>query len=942
MPEKSQNPSTLKPPRQVSLTSYYFISFMILITMAFVALGAYIIVRKVLAYQQDIKQLKLEFPLQQKKDMMIRVLEAKEYVDWVSSYPDASLNKQLVALTRRYGSLLKTSNLPTGSSLIFLPERLQDTLDGVNRKTVIKIAVFNSLFNPVYVPALNDIPVGAERYKLLINKMISNDVTSKAKLGNDHVTTYTNPEKKEYAALLPVNNKDFWVLAVFAGDNHEIALQEIVLDSLSRVKFEDNEYYIINTLEGFALLTRTVWDRNPQNILEGSDENWKTIFKQQIVLAKTPGGGYITYTWKRKPTDPLSEKLAYFTGISKWGWIIGTGKHTDAILPLLEQQKKALQKEIELDIFSRLLAMLTVYAFMYLIGRYLSSRIDVNLDLFNTFFSKAAYGSQRIDEESVHFKEFATMARSANDMVGERERMRAILSEQQARLRNIIDSVPDLIFFKDTNSRFQGCNKAFERFVNKKESEIIGFTEYDLFTQAQAEVYLASDKHLLLTGEPVRTKEWTTVKEGQSLLFDTLKTIYQDDDGNILGIIAISRDVTEMEETRQRLLMAKDKAEESDRLKTSFLANMSHEIRTPMNAIIGFSDLLGEEDLSREEKDDYIEKIKLSGENLMNLINDIIDIAKIEAGQLKIIESPCNVDMLLTDIHGTFSEIKSQQKKQGIELLLYGKSPENDLITVTDPMRLQQVITNLLGNALKFTEQGRIEFGYTMKEGFLEFFVKDTGIGIPISKQEILFQRFTQVDASTTRKFGGTGLGLAISKNIVELLGGSIWLESAPGQGSTFYFTIPFKPSDGKINGNSRKQLTDFDWTNYTIMVAEDIDENFMLIEAVFRRTGVKLIHERDGLAAVNEAKSNDSINLILMDIQLPIMTGYEAIRNILLFKPEIPIISYTAYALPNEREKSLSAGCVDYMTKPMKPEILLPLVNKYLKPGAEQSSQTD
>jgi len=941
MPENQSNKKIISADRQTSLSNLFFFYLMLIVTFSFVATGGYFIVQKISRYRQDIRQLKADFPAEQKQELKVRVLEGKEFVDWVSSYPDESLNKQLTSLIKRYGSLLESANLPSGEKFLLLPKRIKDSLDYANLNSVIKIVVFNSLLKPVYIPDFTDSSASSLRYKSLISKMISSAVIREASHRPDHITHYSNYEKTEYAAIFPVNNIDFWVLAVYSGNDRQKALQELVLDSLSRVKFEDNEYFIVNTVGGDALLTRSIWDKKPKNILSGNDENWKAIFRQEVNLAKTPGGGFITYTWSRKESEPRSEKISYFTGISQWNWIIGTGKHTNAILPLLDQQKKALRADIRNDVLSRLLFMLSIYLLIYFIGRYISKRLQTNLQLFDMFFSKAAHSSQRIDEDSLHFREFETLARSANLMIEEREKMRAILSEQQSRLRNIIDSVPDMIFFKDTNSRFQGCNKAFERFINRKESEIIGMTEYDLFSPAQSEIYLASDKHLLLTGEPVRTKEWTPLKDGHSLLFDTLKTTYRDDDGNILGIIAISRDVTEMEETRQRLLMAKDKAEESDRLKTAFLANMSHEIRTPMNAIIGFSDLLTDEDLTKEEKADFVEKIKLSGENLMNLINDIIDIAKIEAGQLKIIESPCNVDSLLNDLHGTFTEIKNQQRKQTIDLLLNIEHQEKEIITITDPLRLQQVITNLLGNALKFTDHGRIEFGYMIDDGFLKFYVRDTGIGIPESKQDLLFQRFTQVDASTTRKFGGTGLGLAISKNIVELLGGTIWLESEPGLGSTFFFTIPYKPSD-KINSKTRKSLNEYDWSEHTIMVAEDIDENYMLLEAAFRRTGVKMIHARDGLAAVNEAKNNDAIDLILMDIQLPVMTGYEAIHNILLVKPEIPIISYTAYALPNEREKSLSAGCVDYVTKPMKAEILIPLVNKYLKPGIPEESQAE
>ncbi len=933
MSPNNQTERVQKKRRRLSLTNIIFIHILIIVTVSMIAIGTYSIIRKIQTYNHDVSRLRTEFPMRQKNELKFRVLEAKEYINWVVTYPEKSINSHLPKLSMRYARLMENSKISKTGSSYFIPQKIKDTLNYANLNCVIKMAVYDSAFQPVYLPELNDLP-GEVQYMPLIEKTISAIKKEKSETGF-YPAIRSISEKSGYAAMASVNNGDFWVAAVFSGNDPGKALQEIVLDSLSRVKFEDNEYFIINSADGNAYLTRTIWDKDPKNILTGDDENWKKIFRNELLVARHPGGGYILYNWKRKYTDSLSTKISYFTGISQWNWIIGTGKHLDALIPLLEKEKNQLRAEIRADILSKAIFAIIIFAFIIFLVQYFSRMISSNLRHFNLFFQNAVHGNQHIDEESIHFREFGSLARSANLMIEEREKMRAILAEQQSRLRNIIDSVPDLIFFKDTDSRFLGCNKAFEKFVGKKEAEIIGKTEFDLFTPAQAEMYLASDKHLMLTGEIARNKEWNRLKEGYSILLDTLKTIYRDEEGKILGIIAISRDVTEMEETRQRLVLAKNKAEESDRLKTAFLANMSHEIRTPMNAIIGFSDLLADDDLTPEEKQDFIAKIKLSGENLMNLINDIIDIAKIEAGQLKIMESTCNVGKLLETLHGTFSEIRNQQKKNAIELRCYKEPDEGDLIIITDPLRLQQVLTNLIGNALKFTEQGYIEFGCKRKNGFLEFFIKDTGIGIPQDKHDILFQRFSQVDASKTRKFGGTGLGLAISKNIVELLGGSIWFESEAGQGSTFYFTIPYKPSSGgELANSSKRPATDYDWSDKTILVAEDIDENFMLIEAAFRRTGAKLIHACDGLAAVNEAKSNDSIDLILMDIQLPIMTGYEAIRNILIAKPDMPIISYTAYALANEREKSIAAGCVDYIAKPIRHEVILPIINKYLKPG--------
>ena len=569
----------------------------------------------------------------------------------------------------------------------------------------------------------------------------------------------------------------------------------------------------------------------------------------------------------------------------------------------------------------------------YLTMRYYALKAKSSILQFLYFFKRAAQGMQVIDSAKLAFSEFDTLALAANQMINERERIKSILSTEKSRLRYMIDAIPDLIFFKDVDSKFQGCNKAFEKYINKKSEDIIGMSEYDLFRKTEASGYLKSDKSIIHSLEPERSTNWIEYTSGQRSLYYTLKTPYFDSSNNLLGIIGISRDITEMEETRQRLILAKEKAEESDRLKTAFLANMSHEIRTPMNAIIGFSDLLAEDDLTPEDKIDFISKIKNSGRSLMALINDIIDIAKIESGQLKVLDSACDINNLLNDLLGTFQELKNVSGKSGISLNLILPEDKGKLMIITDPIRLQQVLTNLLSNAMKFTEFGSIDFGYTLQDESLSFFVKDSGIGILRSKQKLLFQRFSQLDPSTTRKYGGTGLGLAISKNLVDLLGGTIGIESNPGKGSLFFFSIPYKPAN--IYQKPKEIKADWqsiNWKGKTILIAEDMLQNYLLMEALLKRSEVRLIHAANGQIAIDIVKAEPDIDLILMDIQLPIKTGYEALKEILELRPDIPVMSYTAFALPHEREKSLTAGFVDYISKPIKAETLIPILHKYLQ----------
>jgi signal transduction histidine kinase len=259
--------------------------------------------------------------------------------------------------------------------------------------------------------------------------------------------------------------------------------------------------------------------------------------------------------------------------------------------------------------------------------------------------------------------------------------------------------------------------------------------------------------------------------------------------------IILARDVEERKKTEEELIRSKNKAEESDRLKTAFLANISHEIRTPMNGILGLANLLNEEDISADQRSEYIEIINLNATLLLKLFDDIIDIAKLEANQLTFDEKPCYLDQLLQDLLIQFRFQVDQQKSKDLELIL--KFPENkiDTLIYADSLRLKQIINNLLTNALKFTQTGFIEFGYSTELPFyLKFYVKDTGIGLTPEKRLIIFDRFRQADESPSKKYGGTGLGLAISKNLVKLMKGEIWVESESGKGTTFYFTLPYKP----------------------------------------------------------------------------------------------------------------------------------------------------
>jgi two-component system, chemotaxis family, CheB/CheR fusion protein len=385
-------------------------------------------------------------------------------------------------------------------------------------------------------------------------------------------------------------------------------------------------------------------------------------------------------------------------------------------------------------------------------------------------------------------------------------------------------------------------------------------------------------------------------------------------------------DITGLKEAENMLRNALEKANESDCLKTAFLQNMSHEIRTPMNAICGFSEMLNDATLSPEKRRDFTEIIINSSSQLLSIVNDILSISTIETGQAKVNLKMASVNSILQELLAMF---KPRAQNQQIVLLTAPDLPDQSAEIRTDETKLRQILTNLIGNALKFTLDGFVEFGYRVKGDMLEFFVKDTGIGLPEEQHGNIFERFRQGENITARTFGGTGLGLSISKSYVELMGGTIWLTSEPGHGSTFYFTIPYLPA-GVAEGREEAQKPET--SAGIILIAEDEEYNYMFLRELLSKTKAELMYARNGREAVDLCRKYDTITMVIMDLKMPVMDGYEATREIRGFRPNLPVVAHTAYALPSELEEMGGNYFTDYLEKPVMSHRLFEIVNKYLK----------
>ena len=394
------------------------------------------------------------------------------------------------------------------------------------------------------------------------------------------------------------------------------------------------------------------------------------------------------------------------------------------------------------------------------------------------------------------------------------------------------------------------------------------------------------------------------------------------------AVQTIVRDITKRKLAESELITAKEKAEESDRLKTSFLHNISHEVRTPMNAIVGYSGLLNEPDLTLENQRSYINVITQSSDQLLAIVSDIVEISNIEVGMLKANINEVNLNSQLDIL---FQQFNLKAVEKGIEFRLATSLTGIAANIQTDSAKLIQVISNLLSNAFKFTERGHIEFGYKLKNEEIEFFVSDTGIGIPEDQVTKVFGRFYQVENSASRQYEGTGLGLSISKAYVEFLGGKIWLTSQPGKGTSSYFTIPYNPpihqnnSEMNIMGNN----TVISDRKKSVLIAEDDDNNFFLMKELLSGLNVEVIRASNGIEAVDVFNSGKQIDLILMDIKMPFMDGYEATRQILKKSPGMKIIAQTAYA--DDEAKALKSGCMGFISKPFVKKRFVSLVKEYL-----------
>ena len=505
-------------------------------------------------------------------------------------------------------------------------------------------------------------------------------------------------------------------------------------------------------------------------------------------------------------------------------------------------------------------------------------------------------------------------------------------AEKQLRLmeRAIIQN-PVTIVITDINGSIEYVNPKFTEVTGYTAEEAIGGNLRVLQSGEHSQEFYQDLWDTILEGNDWHGEFHNKKKNGEDYWESAVISPVFDDNGNISSFVAVKEDITEKKKMLEDLINAKEKAEESDRLKSAFLANMSHEIRTPMNGILGFTNLLSDIELDDSQRQEYTAIINKSGERLMNTITDLINISKIEAGQMQVLITETSINKMFNELYGFFS---SETANKGLTLISLPTRTQTEFIVLTDNTKLYGILVNLIKNAIKYTDKGSISFGYILKNNFIEFYIKDTGIGVPKNRQQAIFNRFEQADIADTRAFQGSGLGLAISKAYVEMLGGKIWMTSKEGEGSEFMFTIPYetmaaqKPEQGLKA--KEKLLGETVSKNLDILIVEDKEVNTFFLEIILKDKARNIWYATTGKEAISQCKEHPEINLVLMDIKMPEMDGYEATCEIRKFNKEVLIIAQTAHALPGDHDKVIEAGCNEYISKPIDKIELFSMIQKY------------
>ncbi|MCF8365302.1 MAG: PAS domain S-box protein [Bacteroidales bacterium] len=598
--------------------------------------------------------------------------------------------------------------------------------------------------------------------------------------------------------------------------------------------------------------------------------------------------------------------------------------HTDSHSRLILPPEAFLHKKIE-DVLPAHLAQITI--------ENIQKTFDTGEMQMYNYSLETAQGTNYFDVRMVRASEDSVLTIVRN--ITDARKAEADRKQNEEKFKTLFLNTPLGVFNFDKHSVILNCNENFEKIIGSGLDKLTGF---NILKQTNDEKLKSAVLDAIQSGKGYYEGHYKSVTSGKVTPVKAFFKSICDESGNFIDGIGIVEDVTEQKKYEKNLLDALKRAEQSDKLKSSFMATMSHELRTPLNTVIGFADII-DETMPVDQVVEFTGMISKSGRHLLSIIEDILDISLIDSGEAKMVFERFYMAELMDGLYNLASREKIVMQKDHLEVKLNLEDSIKHLKLSGDIRKINKVFAHLIKNAIKFTRQGSIEIGAYQQNEPLEkdnilFYVKDSGIGIPVDKHDIIFEIFRQVDDSSTREYEGTGLGLSISRKLIHLMGGEIWLKSEPGMGSTFYFNLPLLGSASKVinvrNKYNKPEVKNSSGIN--VLVAEDDDTNFHLFKLLLTRKNMKVVRALNGEEAILIISTDKDIQLVLMDINMPVLNGYDATRKIKALRSDLPIIAVTAYAMSGDKLRAEDAGCDDYITKPINNTIFYETIAKHIK----------
>ncbi|PLX18907.1 MAG: hypothetical protein C0601_03395 [Candidatus Muiribacterium halophilum] len=754
-----------------------------------------------------------------------------------------------------------------------------------------------------------------------------------------------------------------WIVG--AGDYVEDIKKELksdVLEFLTKLSFKKDTYFFIIDGHGKPVFYKDhlLTKKNPS--IEIPKEFYTDIPSEDVSFSNFD-----------KDLKHSKYSLLAKTETNKWDWTIYLGSSGKDLKQQVEREKAFYQKQIKASKLKIFFMSSFLLFIAFLMTKYFSGKIYRIMLLFSDFFKKASENMVQIDTDKVEYEELKNLATSANEMVRERamaeskllnyrEHLEELVAKRTADLERLNQELLTEIDQRNKSDKLRIESEHNFRLLS--ESSLLGimisnnkkifFTNNalekdievsrDYFTDSPAEEFFSyihpqdQEKYIDEYKNALKHEEQAsrfsfrmTTQSGNIIWLEQICRKIKYNGNEVL--LSLMVNISKQKQVEAQLLEAKNRAEKANMLKSEFLANMSHEIRTPMTSMMGFGNLLKKTPLDKKQMG-FVDRIIKSSNSLLILINDIIDLSKIEAGQLEIVNSRIDLRDMLDELQITFRK-EIDDISDSVETIINRPKP-GEFILNSDPVRLKQVLANILSNSLKFTEKGSIELNYSVDENKkLYITIEDTGVGIPKEKQKIVFNKFTQVDSSFTRKYGGTGLGLTIVKKLLENMDGNIKIDSEPSKGTKVTITIPIKEINkpNKIEEDGKKEV--INKKEHTILVSDDAEENTILLKEILRDEGYNIILTKNGREALDTFKkdhnSEKKITLVMLDIKMPIMNGYECLEEIRKIDSDIPAIAITAHVQSSERKNIFESGFNQYISKPLNIDFLLDSIRKLL-----------